>query len=218
MAEVPAMGRVTVVLDIATLGGVRQPVPEAHIGHDLLLGDGLGGHAVGGGGVEGGAGALGGPRGRHERVRLAAHDARNRGLGVEARRDGAAGGLDGGDGGRGRPGHHDVDGLFEHGGGGGSCSVSGSGSVGVGVGGRRGGVDAAAEQLHALFGLVDAAGLGELADGDGAGRVDAALVDPRLDAVEVDGGEVKGEAILVETQLACPFNLVRWLRDEHTHC
>lgn len=34
----------------------------------------------------------------------------------------------------------------------------------------------------------------EFADGDGSGWVDAALVDPFLDALEVDGGHVDGEA------------------------
>ena len=42
--------------------------------------------------------------------------------------------------------------------------------------------------------LVDAAGLGQFADGDGAGWIDAALVDPILDALEVDGGPFEGEA------------------------
>ena len=41
---------------------------------------------------------------------------------------------------------------------------------------------------------MDTAGLGEFADGDGAGWVDAALVDPFLDAVEVCGGQIGGEA------------------------
>lgn len=36
--------------------------------------------------------------------------------------------------------------------------------------------------------------MGEFADGDGAGWVDAALVDPFLDALEVDGGHFEGEA------------------------
>lgn len=42
--------------------------------------------------------------------------------------------------------------------------------------------------------LVDAAGLGQFADGDGTGWVNAALVDPVLDALEVDGGPFEGEA------------------------
>lgn len=53
---------------------------------------------------------------------------------------------------------------------------------------------AAAEDFHAVFVLVDAAGLGQFADSDWAGWVDAALIDPILDAFEVDGGHFKGEA------------------------
>lgn len=56
------------------------------------------------------------------------------------------------------------------------------------------------EQLHALTGLVDAAGVGEFADGDWAGGIDAALVDPGLDAVEVYEGEVEREPLRTNTQ------------------
>lgn len=52
------------------------------------------------------------------------------------------------------------------------------------------------KKLYAFFRLVDAARLGQLADGDGPSRVDAALVDPFLDAVEVDRRKVKREAVL----------------------
>lgn len=103
-------------------------------------------------------------------MHLPVHDADDRGASVEAGRHGAAGGLDGRDGGGGSARDDDVDGLLE------------------------GAFAATAEELHAFFGLVDAAGLGEFADGDGAGWVDAALVDPFLDAVEVCGGQVGGEA------------------------
>lgn len=53
----------------------------------------------------------------------------------------------------------------------------------------------ATEDLDAVFGLVDAAGVRQFADGDRARRVDAALVDPFLDALEVDGGHIEGEAV-----------------------
>lgn len=45
-----------------------------------------------------------------------------------------------------------------------------------------------AEQLHAVFRLVDTAGFGQFADRNGTGWVDAALVNPFLDSVEVDRG------------------------------
>ena len=60
----------------------------------------------------------------------------------------------------------------------------------------EGGFSASAEKLYAFFCLVDAARLGQFADGDGLSRVDAALVDPFLDAVEVNRGEVEREAVL----------------------
>ena len=70
-----------------------------------------------------------------------------------------------------------MDGLLE-----GAAAACGGLGLGGGVGGGVG-VGGAAEQLHAFFGLVDAAGLGELADRDRAGWVDAALIDPGLDTV-----------------------------------
>lgn len=101
---------------------------------------------------------------------LLSEDALDRSAGVEPCGDGASGGLDGGDGGLGGPGDDDVDGLFQ------------------------GVLSTAGEQLDSVLGLVNAAGLGQLADGDGAGRVDTALVNPFLDAIEVDGGQVKRES------------------------
>lgn len=185
------MGGVTVVLDGVTFRGVGQAVPEAHLLHDIRLGQllvclearGLG---------EGLAAGLARPRHRHERVHLASHDVRDRAARVVAGRHGAAGGFDGGDG-RGRGARHDdVDGLFEDGGDGGGFDL------GLGLGLRRlGGDGAGAEQLHALLGLVDAARLGQLADRDGAGGIDSALVDPFLDAFEVHGREVNGVAVLM---------------------
>lgn len=102
-------------------------------------------------------------------MRFHTQDVADGGGGVEARCQRAAGGFDGFDGGAGGPRDDEVDGLFE------------------GCGG-------AAEHFDAVFGLVDAAGMGEFADGDGSGWVDAALIDPFLDALEVDGGHFGGEA------------------------
>lgn len=56
-------------------------------------------------------------------------------------------------------------------------------------------VAAAREQFDAVFDAVDAAGFDEFFEGDGAGRVETALVDPGLDAVEVDGGDLGCESV-----------------------
>lgn len=96
----------------------------------------------------------------------------DRAAGVEAGRDGATSSLDGGDGGGTDARDDKVDGLFE-----------GCGTV--------------AENLNAVLVLVDAARLGEFADGDRAGWVDAALIDPFLDAGEVHRGHFKGEAVIL---------------------
>lgn len=108
-------------------------------------------------------------------MHLALHDPRNSRLGIESRRDGSTRRLDSRDRRRRRPRHNDMNRLLEH-------TVDGDLVVIL--------LHAPAEKLHALFGLVDAAGLGEFADRDGSGWVDAALVDPGLDSVEVHGGEV----------------------------
>lgn len=104
-------------------------------------------------------------------MHLPVHYADDCGASVKAGRYGAASGLDGRYSGGGGARDDDVNGLFE------------------------GALSATAEELHAFFGLMDAAGLSEFADGDGAGWVDAALVDPFLDAVEVCGGQFGGEAV-----------------------
>lgn len=83
---------------------------------------------------------------------------------VVAGRDGAAGGFDGFNCRGGGAGDNDLDGLFER------------------------FFAAAGEQFDAILDAVDTAGFCQFADCDGAGGVEAALVDPFLDAVEVDFG------------------------------
>lgn len=160
------MRGVTVVLDVLAVRRVGQTVLVPHLLHDLGLGDLV--HAQGL--VERLAAALGRPGHRDERVCLPPEDALDRGAGVEPRGDGAPGGLDGGDGGLGGARDDNVDGLLQ------------------------GALSAACEQLHSVLGLVDAARLGKLADGDGPGRVDTALVNPLLDAIEVDGCHFHGKS------------------------
>lgn len=55
----------------------------------------------------------------------------------------------------------------------------------------------ASKQLDAVAELVYAIGVEEFADCDGVFGVDAALVDPFLDFVEVDGYEVGGPAVII---------------------
>lgn len=195
MAQISPMSRVTVILNITSLGGVRQTVAEAHFLHDIRLGKGLSvplrcsrsrsiTRALG---LEQTlATTLRRPRHRHKRMHLLPHDAHNRGAGVEAGRHRPASSLDGGDGAGGGARDDDVDGLLE----------DGSGSTAflflVLVLSFAG---AAAQELHAFLGLVDAARLHQFPDGDGAGWVDAALVDPFLDAVQVCGRQVRCEAV-----------------------
>ena len=151
------MGGITIILNIASLGRIRQAVPEAHLTHDLRLSQMLEASSL----FQRLATALVHPRGGHEGVHLTAHDARDRCCGVEASRHGAASGFDGGDSRSGCPRHDDVQWLFHD-----VCAT-------------------AAEQFHAIARLVDAARLSQFADGDRSGRVDTALVDPFLDSVEV---------------------------------
>lgn len=160
------MRRITIILNVPTTRRIRQPVLQPQTLHNTRLGDILGRTLC----LQQRLGpTFSRPRQRDERVRLHAEDMADGGAGVEAGCQGAAGGFDSGDCGGGGARDDEVDGLFE------------------GCGG-------AAEDLDAVLGLVDAAGVGEFADGDGAGWVDAALVDPFLDALEVDGGHFGGEA------------------------
>ena len=53
---------------------------------------------------------------------------------------------------------------------------------------------ATGKELDAILDAVDSAGGGEFAQGDGQRWVEAALVDPGLECVEVDFGEVDGMA------------------------
>jgi hypothetical protein len=103
-------------------------------------------------------------------MRFAAHDPLDGAGSVVACCDSAAERLDGRDGGTGGARCDDVDGGFEGGG-------------------------AAGEQFNAVGAdAVDGAGFGEFAKGYGLGGVEAGLVDPGLDGVEVYGGEFGGEA------------------------
>lgn len=58
------------------------------------------------------------------------------------------------------------------------------------------------EELYTFTRLVDAPAIHEFADGDGAVGIDAALIDPGLDSVEVYGGEVGSESNSVVLWLA----------------
>jgi hypothetical protein len=63
---------------------------------------------------------------------------------------------------------------------------------------------------------VDAAGFGQFANGDGAVWVDAALVNPFLDAVEVGGCEVESETALPDVRKSpSSFSLRSQDRDIH---
>ena len=171
------MSRITVIFNIASLGRIRQTVAEARFFHDVRLGEGIlrlpllcdrsVTRALGL--MQALAATLRRPRHRHKRVHLLLHDAHDRGAGVEAGCNGPAGSLDGGDGAGGGARDDDVDGLFE--------DISAFFFAG-----------AAAQELHAFLGLVDAARLYQFPDGDGASWVDAALVDPFLDSVQVCRG------------------------------
>lgn len=60
---------------------------------------------------------------------------------------------------------------------------------------RESGDSAPREKFDSILDAVDTAGFSQFADGDWFGRVDAALVNPFLDAVEVYGRDVEGEAL-----------------------
>ena len=107
-----------------------------------------------------------------DRVHSPADDLPHGEGGVVARADFAAGGLDGGDGGGGGARGDDVEGL---------------------VGGQ--GFLAGGEELDAVLGRRDAAGLMQFPDGDGARGVDAALGDPGGQLRQVDGLQVHGEGV-----------------------
>ena len=55
---------------------------------------------------------------------------------------------------------------------------------------------ATSKELHAVFDVRDAIGIAEFFDGDGFGGIEAALIDPRLNAVKVYRNHVDGEAVL----------------------
>lgn len=188
MTQIPPLRGVTIILNIPARRRVRQSIPKSHSLHHLTLRQLISltlqldtsrlQQRLTTASLR--------KRKRHKWVHFTIHDSLNRGLRVVPRCYGAAGGFDGCDGGSGRPRDDEVEGLFEDGG-----AVDASG------GGRRwegGGVDAVGEELHTFARLVDAPAIHEFADGDGAVGIDAALVDPGLDSVEVYGGEVGGES------------------------
>ena len=163
MAQIASILWVAVVLQVLPARRIWQPVLEPHAPDALHR---VRAHLHGEGRLSDGVlvpleGDVG--------VGLALPDAVDGVPGVEARGDGAAEGLDGGNGGLRGTGDDDVDGGCEGGG-------------------------AAGEQFDAVFDAVHGARGGEFAEGDGLGGVDPTLVDPVLDSVEVYGGHVEGEA------------------------
>lgn len=114
MAQIPAMSRVTVILNIASLGRIRQTIPEPHFLHDVRLGEiPLRGGSTSISLVQALVAALRRPRHRHKRVHFPPHDAHDSRPGVEAGCHGPATGLDRSDGAGGGARDDDVDGLFE---------------------------------------------------------------------------------------------------------
>ena len=163
MAQIAPVLRVTVVLQVLPARRVWQPVLEPHAPDALHW---VRAHPHGKGRLSDGVLV---PLKGDVRVGLALPDAVDGVLGVEACGDGAAEGLDSGNGGLRGTGDNNIDGGCEGGG-------------------------AAGEQFDAVFDAVHGARGGEFAEGDGLGGVDSSLVDPVLDSVEVYGGHVKGKA------------------------
>jgi hypothetical protein len=211
VGQVAAMCRVTVVLNVFPARGIGQSVLVlcAQLLHEDSHGFLLSG-IVGGGGLqsgENGRGDEGGVGGggqldevgvglqRDGRVGVAAEDALDGGGRVEAGGDGAAQGFDARNGFGGGARDNEVDGRGE--------------LLGV----LRGplawpcvGVESTypGQQLDAVpLDAVDAARLVQLLHGDGLRGVQAALVDPRLDAVEVDGRHFHLEAVRISASCSC---------------
>lgn len=155
MAQIAAVGRISVVLEVPTVGGIGQSLePGARLGIGQGLGDVLGAN---------------GQR-RLAADGLAGEQVADAVLCVVAGDDAAAGSLNGGNGVGGGARHHDVDGGAQHG-------------------------LAAREQLDAVLDAADEPALDDFLDGDLLGGVEAAGVDPVLQVVEVDGGELGGAAV-----------------------
>lgn len=167
MAQIASVRRITVVFDVLSVGRVWQAVLVPHALHDLGLDNWPVTHTQGL--VEELVTSLLRPCRRQEWMCLSPQNPLDGGAGVEPRRHRSARSFDGGDGGGRGAGDDDVDGLLQ------STIFS------------------SAKQLDTVFGLVNAAGLGKFLDSDGPVRVDAALVDPLLDAIQVDGSEVDRE-------------------------
>ena len=158
MSQIPPHGRIPIILQILSARRIGQSILEPHPLNPL---DGVAAHAylVQRRIVQ----RLGIPPQTDEWRRLPLLDPMDGVFGVESGCDGATEGFHGGDGGGRGARYDDVD---------------------------RGGqlVCAAGQELDAVLGAVDGAGLGEFFDGDGIAGIDALLVDPVLDLVEVDGG------------------------------
>jgi hypothetical protein len=169
MRQIPPMRRITIILNIPSLRRIRQAVfLRLRIDNSLPLHPRRRSpHLRKLVQLLGATGTV--PRGREERVRFAVEDAADGRGRVVACCDGAAGGFDGGDGGGGGARGDDVNGLFK-------------------------GFAAVAEDLEAVDGSAGAFAVVELFHCYWAVGVDAALVDPVLEAVEVDGCHFDGEA------------------------
>ena len=96
-------------------------------------------------------------------MRFSSHDTFNRGASVESGGDGPAGFFDGADCAAGCARYHDMHRLLN----------------GIST--------ATTEQLDAFSDLVDAARVGQFSNSNWSGRIDATLVDPFLESVDVQG-------------------------------
>lgn len=134
------MGGVPIILNILSFSRIGQSVRVPHLLHNLGLRQSLPILSE----SQRLTPTLLSPRQRHKRMHLASHDPRNRRLGIEPRGDRATGRLHSGNSGGRSPRNDDMDRLLQH-------TVNGNLVVIL--------LDAAAEQLHAFLGLVDAARL-----------------------------------------------------------
>lgn len=174
MTQIPSMGRVTIILNILSVGRVRETIRKFSSFHNLRLLQLCRFLLIGSAQSfeEEVTTTLLRPRQRVEWMRLRHQDPFYRRICVKPGCDGSAGGFNGGNGICRGARNDDVDGLFE------TFFL------------------AASEQFYAVAELVHAVGVEEFADCDRVFGVDATLVDPFLDFIEVDGYEVGGPAIV----------------------